>query len=391
MDLHGATLSEYFSEDFASFDAGMFTRVAKNDRRLLRDLLRKRGVYVRKGRGICISDALQELIQEHRPWPDDEDTSECLVPPGRGNLPSRNSPSTELPRPDSTRPDHRGMRNTAPEESNSNQRSDSSPPHRSNISNLSKTYYNDKDRYSRLPTDNFDRKLCLFNERCDQSSVPENEKKRAVSIMLTGRARDFYFDNLQGKQLAFEEMIMKVKRRFITAEHERTLVREWDSLTLRGIISENAGKPKKYCLEELVSRMHSLQSGLPKAYCNEDIFMNKLLNAVKDVEACQLAYFKPTATVEGLISDLHSSLAIEPQPRQVPALDAHFVDRKYKGQRGRINYRKNATCIVCKKKGCWSTNHSAEERIASLRKNRQVRQFFTAITDEDGDEEPVRL
>ena len=77
---------------------------------------------------------------------------------------------------------------------------------RSNISNLAKSYYSDSDRYSGLPTDNFDRKSSLFTERCDQSSVAEDEKHRAFSIMLTGRARDFYFENLQGKDFGLDDM-----------------------------------------------------------------------------------------------------------------------------------------------------------------------------------------
>ena len=141
--------------------------------------------------------------------------------------------------------------------------------------------------------------------------------------------------------------------------------------------------------------MHALQSGLPSAYRNDEIFKNKLLNAVKDVESCRFAYFKPADTVEGLISDLHSSLAIEPSSITSPDVDAHFIDRRFKGQRGRIpNYkgsnRQDLSCIVCHKKGCWSTNHSKKERIDALRKNRQVRQFLTTVSDsDDGDAAPA--
>lgn len=45
-------------------------------------------------------------------------------------------------------------------------------------------------------------------------------------------------------------------------------------------------------------------------------------------------------------------------------------------------------CIICKKKVCWSTNDNTEERIAALLNSRQVRHFFTVITEEDGDEDP---
>lgn len=35
----------------------------------MRDLLRRRGVYVRKGRGEFIADALMEVVKKDTPWP----------------------------------------------------------------------------------------------------------------------------------------------------------------------------------------------------------------------------------------------------------------------------------------------------------------------------------
>lgn len=115
--------------------------------------------------------------------------------------------------------------------------------------------------------------------------------------------------------------------------------------------------------------MRELQCGMFYAYCNDKIFENILLNAVKDVDACKLAYFKPADSIEELISDLLSSLAIEGTPSDV-AVHAHFVDRKYHGQRGQHlhsyantkynnnrnqhNHRRSRDdlrCIVCHEKG----------------------------------------
>lgn len=95
--------------------------------------------------------------------------------------------------------------------------------------------------------------------------------------------------------------------------------------------------------------------------------------------------------MEGLISDLHSSLAINLSPQPNPAFNAHLVDRRYKGQRGRGINRSDLYCIVCKKKGCWSTNHPKEERLPALRRNRQVRQFFTAVQDDSGQDDGVKM
>lgn len=185
-------------------------------------------------------------------------------------------------------------------------------------------------------------------------------------------------------------MTAAVRRRFITAEHERTLLREWDSLSLHAILSEKFGKSKIICLEEVVSGMHKLQSGPLNAYCNDDIFKNKLLNAVKDVDACTFTYFKPADTVKGLTSDFHSSLSIAPITTTSPVLDANFFDRRYKGKlvwslNNSTPTQHHVNRIVYKNKECWSTNHDNEERLAALRSNRQIRQFFTDIENDDGE------
>lgn len=157
-------------------------------------------------------------------------------------------------------------------------------------------------------------------------------------------------------------------------------------------MAENAGDPRKVCLEFLVSRMHELQSGLSEAYRNDEIFRNKLLNAVKNVDASKLAYYKPADSFEGLVSDLYS-LAVETTPAS-PAVDAHFLNRHYRGKSERYSNthdsggnkqhnlgrsRDNLRCIVFHKEICWSTKHFKEERISALRRNERVRQFVTDV------------
>lgn len=90
--------------------------------------------------------------------------------------------------------------------------------------------------------------------------------------MLAGRARHFYFYDPWDEGLLFNEITAPVKRRFIAAEHERSFVREMNSVTSEGIMAKCAGNPHTFWLEELVSRMHALQSTLPDAYCDYEIF-----------------------------------------------------------------------------------------------------------------------
>lgn len=124
-------------------------------------------------------------------------------------------------------------------------------------------------------------------------------------------------------------MTSTVKGRFVTAEHERTLVPEWDNLTLNSVMANPVGKSQNDCLEVVVRRMNAIQSGLTHPYRNDDIFKNKPLNTKKDIPASSLAFFKPAATVEVLMSDLHSSLPVSTTDTSDVAVSAHFVDLKY--------------------------------------------------------------
>lgn len=73
MEWEGETLSEYFADDFANFSISDFKGLPNNDRQNLRDFLWKCGVYVRKGRGVPIADALSEVVHDPASWRDQEE------------------------------------------------------------------------------------------------------------------------------------------------------------------------------------------------------------------------------------------------------------------------------------------------------------------------------
>lgn len=91
-----------------------------------------------------------------------------------------------------------------------------------------------------------------------------------------------------------------------------------------GIIDKkrnNSFTPNQYAidfLESLVENLSDIQTALPVEYRNEIIHCNQLLNAVKYVSVCSLAYHKPADTVQGGISDLHGSLATMDQLQGFP-------------------------------------------------------------------------
>lgn len=154
-------------------------------------------------------------------------------------------------------------------------------------------------------------------------------------------------------------------------------------------MSSNSSKTPSQCLELLIEKLSDIQTSLPQDYRSETILRNKLLNSVRDVEACRLAYHKPADTVQGVISDLHASLAT--LKIENPAPSAHFVDRQYfrtNGDRRKGGSNRQKKCFVCKRPGCWSTNHSSKERLKAYRQSKSLRQFVTSLSpDEESDDD----
>lgn len=100
-----------------------------------------------------------------------------------------------------------------------------------------------------------------------------------------------------------------VKTRFKTPEQSRTLLREWDSLSLTKIMDLYSGRDPSFCMELLIGKLSDIQYSLLQECHREAILRKRILNAAKDVEACKLAYHRPADTIQGVISDNHGSLA----------------------------------------------------------------------------------
>lgn len=165
MDWHDESLSKYFVDDFASFTEENFGTIPNSSILIMYDLLPKRGVYVRKGRGVLIADAFLEVLKEETPCPENERGSTEQPNNARNGDPAcdRESVSEEEHR--RTDSHHAGMRNENENRSNTGNNNDQQHntgrgySNRSNIGNISKAYNPDADRYSVFTTYNFDRKI----------------------------------------------------------------------------------------------------------------------------------------------------------------------------------------------------------------------------------------
>ena len=223
--------------------------------------------------------------------------------------------------------------------------------------------------------------------------------------MLREDALDYFYDNVNDKGFSFETMCDMVKSHFETEEHKQGMMTRWNTTTLKTIMAKNEDKNTEECLELVIKELRSIQRGLAPELRTEQNLRDKLINACNDVESCVYACLKPASTLEGVCSDLHSSIIAYKRIQDTKTSQTFYTDRKYRqnpqhysnqrDQRQRPYYRaknqRRKSCFVCQKEGCWSTKHTPEERERSTRNLRQrlrvddrIKQY---IVDYEGEED----
>jgi hypothetical protein len=126
--------------------------------------------------------------------------------------------------------------------------------------------------------------------------------------MLREDALDYYYDNVNDKGFPFETMCHMIRSHFETEEHKQGMVTKWNSTALKTIMAKNEDKSAEECLEMLIKELRTIQRGLAPELRTEQILRDKLINACNDVESCVYACLKPAPTLEGVCSDLQSSI-----------------------------------------------------------------------------------
>lgn len=139
------------------------------------------------------------------------------------------------------------------------------------------------------------------------------------------------------KDLPTPSVVKMLRDRFLTRERSLALARKWEGVSLSGCMSKYPGKLLRETTEPMVAHIQELQGCLPPAYNSDEMLCAKLLNAISGVEACRIVPQKPAATVEGVISDIYTSIATYKAPESAAPVTALFTDRKRRGDAPRGN------------------------------------------------------
>jgi hypothetical protein len=251
---------------------------------------------------------------------------------------------------------------------------------------LAKLYVDDDLKFGGEFYDVLDQKIKIYKSFCRMAGIPARGYHEAYSIMLKGKARDFYYHYIDSQGLTFLEMIARIYTYFHTPENHQFYINEWRSTVLKDVITANPEKNITWCLEFVITKLQKVHEGLKHNYgSSEHSLAGQLANACQGVRACNNVLLRPTSTFEGITSDLRSAIGIyqrsHPQSARPAYIanhaddDAYYINRRYgrndggyrrggynsrggpKGNsrgsyRGNYGKSSNKKCFVCGKPGC---------------------------------------
>lgn len=127
----------------------------------------------------------------------------------------------------------------------------------------------------------------------------------------------------------------------------------------------------------MIGRLQELQISSLKDYRTARILRDKLLNACSGIDECRLALQKVAPTVEGVITDLHTSMATTTASAKYDKTDA-LVTALYTTRRRFEQYRKYE-----RGDRQWKNRSKMKDKFSSLRKDKRFSTFITdALFDE---------
>ena len=212
----------------------------------------------------------------------------------------------------------------------------------------------------------------------------------------------------------FRVAYLKIKHHFETQVNHLQYHTDWTTMSFNGVRTapENSGKSLQEVLQILLDKLTLCQRALGDEYKGEQQLQTTVLRACRGVPELKFALFKPAQKCEALFADLRSSIETYHDQGTQQMLtdefrggdDQYYVDRRYNNGGGRGGYRsgfgqrsggggfrggtrggghsggytgrgrfsrdgykgggynRKKVCYVCKKEGCWSSNHTTEER-----------------------------
>ncbi|PHH59522.1 hypothetical protein CDD82_2448 [Ophiocordyceps australis] len=240
--------------------------------------------------------------------------------------------------------------------------------------------------YTGEPYDILFDKARAFMGYCHRMGISESQYHAVFPQILDGRAADFYLYYI-GPDRRWDEIYNLLNAHFNTNTNNSQYWTDWTSITFRGMQREFPDEKPQAVLEKMLDKLQRVQRALGQGSNGEQHLRAQVARACFGVPEFDLALVRQQETCEGFFADLRACLQVA-NVRQNQA-SQYYIDRRYtnnqrqnkfqgrlpyrtqgnssfarpnrSSQNRRFNSRANKRCFVCKKEGCWSTNHRSDE------------------------------
>ena len=256
------------------------------------------------------------------------------------------------------------------------------------INTFVKMWDRDK-KYTGKPYDLLDDKLKIFYSICYHADINPGQFHAVFPRILDGRAEQYYIHFVDQRVDTFLTAYTKLKNHFDTDVNHSHYYADWTTISFIKVRRENPNKTLHEVLDIMLDKLQLCQRALGRQYMGEYALRTTVITACRGVKELEMALYKPSLECEVLFGDLRSSiensLAMTASVNFTKADpdEQYYLDRRYNSQnrrngvpRGRgtfqqhsgdkpSNKRIDKKCYICGKTGCWSTNHTLEERKRS--------------------------
>ncbi|EDU48780.1 conserved hypothetical protein [Pyrenophora tritici-repentis Pt-1C-BFP] len=247
-------------------------------------------------------------------------------------------------------------------------------------------------KYTGKPYDLLDDKLKIFYSICYHADIQPDQFHAVFPRILEGRAQDYYLHFVDQRTDTFLTVYTKLKNHFDTDVNHSHYYADWTTTSFAKVHRENPDKTLHEVLDIMLDKLQLCQRALGQQYMGEYALRTTVITACRGVKEFAMALYRPSLECEVLFGDLRSSiensLAMTTSVNftEVDQDNQYYLDRRYNSNRRNRGGSRGGTrgafqkgeqsfdssrgfkprwkkkCFVCQKEGCWSTNHTDEER-----------------------------
>jgi hypothetical protein len=256
-----------------------------------------------------------------------------------------------------------------------------------------------ENNYSGKPYDILSDKARIFVDLCRRLEITEGQFSSLFPDILEGRAYQFYVQNI-GPGQTWKFLYDRLDQHFNTTINHGQYWTDWTHMSFARAKQENLDKTLHEVLETMFDKLTLAQRALGPDYAGDVQLHTAVVRACRGQPELEPAMFSVKPTCEALFAELRAAVQIaidrkHSQYIQSEENESHksqgtyFTDRKYNSfkprntrtnnpgfrpkQRPRDSSLRNPsprtynrlkkTCFVCKKEGCWSSNHSRDDKM----------------------------